>query len=72
MDVLNELLQNGHFVWQCYDAFYARKKRATQEYFNEYVTNLVKEKVKEGANNPWTNWFYNDNIATITYVEAEE
>ena len=47
MDVLNELLQNGYFVWQCYDAFYARKKRVTQEYFNEYVTNLVKEKANQ-------------------------
>lgn len=47
MDVLNELLQNGYFVWQCYDAFYAKKKRVTQEYFNEYVTNLVKEKANQ-------------------------
>ena len=47
MDVLNELLQNGYFVWQCYDAFYAKKKRVTQEHFNEYVTNLVKEKANQ-------------------------
>ena len=29
-------------------------------------------KVKEGANSPWTNWFYNDDIATIDYIEVEE
>ena len=25
--------------------------------------------VKKWANNPWTNWFYNQDIATIDYVE---
>lgn len=29
-------------------------------------------KVKEGVNSPWTNWFYNDDIATIDYIEVEE
>ena len=44
MDVLNELLQEGYKVWQCYDAWYAKKRGITQEYFQEYVTNLVEEK----------------------------
>lgn len=25
--------------------------------------------VKKWANNPWTNWFYNQDIATIDYIE---
>ena len=25
--------------------------------------------VKKWANNPWTNWFYNEDIATIDYIE---
>ena len=29
-------------------------------------------KVKKGANSLWTNWFYNDDIATIDYIEVEE
>ena len=26
---------------------------------------------KKWANNPWTNWFYNEDIATIDYVEID-
>lgn len=26
---------------------------------------------KKWANNPWTNWFYNQDIATIDYIEIE-
>lgn len=44
MDVLYKLLQDGYEVWQCYDAWYAKKKGISQEYFQEYVTNLVEEK----------------------------
>lgn len=44
MDVLKELLDNGYKVWQCYDAFYASNKGVTQEYFEKYVTEVVKEK----------------------------
>ncbi len=44
MDVLNTLLQDGYKVWQCYDAWYAKKKGIKQEYFEEYVRNLVEEK----------------------------
>lgn len=36
----------------------------------EFNNSLRKE--KEGANSPWTNWFYNDDIATIDYIEVEE
>lgn len=25
--------------------------------------------VKKWANNPWTNWFFNEKIATIDYIE---
>ena len=44
MDVLSKLLEDGYFVWQCYDAWYAKKKGISQEYFEEYVRELVKEK----------------------------
>ena len=27
--------------------------------------------VKKWANNPWTNWFYNQDIATIEYIEID-
>ena len=33
MDVLYELLSRGFFVWQCYDAFYAKKNNVEQEKF---------------------------------------
>lgn len=26
-------------------------------------------RIKKWANNPWTNWFFNEDIATIDYVE---
>lgn len=44
LDVLYELLKDGYTVWQCYDAWYARKKGITQEYFTEYVTKLIEER----------------------------
>ena len=41
--------------------------------YNDIVEfNNSLRKVKEGANSPWTNWFYNDDIATIDYIEVEE
>lgn len=27
--------------------------------------------VKKWANNPWTNWFYNQDVATIEYIEID-
>lgn len=40
--------------------------------YNDIVDfNNSLRKVKEGVNNPWTNWFYNDKIATIDYIEME-
>lgn len=44
LDVLKELLDNGFFCWECYDAFYARKEGVTQEEFEQYVEALVEEK----------------------------
>lgn len=44
LDVLKELLVNGFFCWECYDAFYARKEGVTQEEFEKYVEALVEEK----------------------------
>lgn len=44
MDVLKELLDEGYKVWQCYDAFYASKEGVSQEHFEKYVTEVVKEK----------------------------
>ena len=44
MDALKELLDNGYKVWQCYDAFYANKEGIEQEYFEEYVTQVVEVK----------------------------
>ena len=44
LDVLKELLDNGFFCWECYDAFYARKEGVTQEEFVQYVEALVEEK----------------------------
>jgi hypothetical protein len=41
--------------------------------YNDIVEfNNSLRKVKEGANSPWTNWFYNDDIATIDYIEVEK
>lgn len=41
--------------------------------YNDIVEfNNSLRKVKKGANSPWTNWFYNDDIATIDYIEVEE
>ena len=47
MDVLNVLLQNGFFVWQCYDAFYAKKNGVTQQEYEGYVKDLVREKANQ-------------------------
>lgn len=47
MDVLNVLLQNGFFVWQCYDAFYAKKNGVTQQEYEVYVKDLVRDKANQ-------------------------
>lgn len=44
MDVLQQLLDEGYKVWQCYDAFYASKEGISQEYYEEYVKKVVAEK----------------------------
>ena len=44
MDVLYELLNLDFFVWQCYDAFYAKKNNVEQEEFENLVSKLVAEK----------------------------
>lgn len=41
--------------------------------YNDIVEfNNSLRKVKEGVNSSWTNWFYNDDIATIDYIEVEK
>lgn len=41
--------------------------------YNDIVEfNNSLRKVKKGANSSWTNWFYNDDIATIDYIEVEK
>lgn len=47
MEVLKELLDEGFFVWQCYDCWYAKKEGITQEEFEAYTTKLVEEKANE-------------------------
>ncbi len=44
MDVLLELLQEGYFVWECYDCWYAKKDGVSQEEYEEHVRELVEEK----------------------------
>lgn len=45
---------------------------------NEMIYNDIVEfnnelrSIKKWANNPWTNWFYNKDIATIDYIEFME
>jgi len=51
MDVLYQLLNEGFFVWQCYDAWYAKKDGVTQKEFEAYVTKLVEEKANEYIKN---------------------
>ena len=47
MDVLNQLLKDGFFVWQCYDAWYAKKEGISQEQFEEYVRRITEEKANQ-------------------------
>ena len=47
MDVLNQLLKDGFFVWQCYDAWYAKKEGISQEQFEEYVREITAEKANK-------------------------
>lgn len=44
LDVLKELLDNGYFVWLCYDAFYARKNNITQPDFEKYCAEIIAQK----------------------------
>ena len=43
LDVLKRLLDEGFFVWECYDAWYARREGWTQDMFEKYVTEIVEE-----------------------------
>lgn len=47
IDVLHELLEEGYFVWNCYDCFYARKKGVSQEQFETHVSELIEQKANE-------------------------
>lgn len=44
MEVLNELLEQGFFVWQVYDCWFAHKDGVTQSEYQELVSQIVKEK----------------------------
>ena len=44
LDVLKELLDNGYFVWLCYDAFYVRKNNITQPDFEKYCAEIIAQK----------------------------
>lgn len=54
LDVLKALLDDGYFVWECYDAFYAKKDSVTQEEYEKYVTELVEEKANNYIARYWT------------------
>lgn len=47
LDVLEELLKSGFFVWECYDAFYAKKRGITQEQYEALVAQIVARKATE-------------------------
>lgn len=40
-------------------------------YDNIVEFNNSLRETKKWANNPWTNWFYNQDIATIDYIEID-
>lgn len=44
MEVTNELLEQGFFVWQVYDCWFARKDGVSQQEYTELVIQIVKEK----------------------------
>ena len=44
MEVLNELLEQGFFVWQVYDCWFAHKDGVTQSEYQKLVSQIVKEK----------------------------
>lgn len=45
--VLKWLLDNGFYVWECYDAFYAKKEGVTQEEYEQLVTCVVTDIANE-------------------------
>ena len=47
LDVLEELFKNGFFVWECYDAFYARKNGVSQEEFEKICRRIVERKAND-------------------------
>lgn len=51
MEVTKQLLDEGYFVWQVYDSWYARKDGVSQEEYKKYVEKLVEEKANEYINN---------------------
>ena len=47
MNVLEELFKKGFFVWECYDAFYARKNGVSQEEFEKICRRIVERKAND-------------------------
>lgn len=43
MDVLKKLLDEGYFVWECYDSWYSRKDGVTQTEYGAHVAGLVEK-----------------------------
>lgn len=43
LEVTKRLLDEGYFVWQVYDCWYARKAGTTQKEFENYVSSIVKD-----------------------------
>jgi len=43
LDVLKHLLDDGFFVWEVYDEWFARQEGWTQEEYEQYVTDLVED-----------------------------
>ena len=57
MNVLEELFKKGFFVWECYDAFYARKNGVSQEEFEKICRRIVERKANDYVKR-WRNGDY--------------
>lgn len=53
MDVLKQLLDEGYFVWQCYDAWYAHKNGVSQDEFEKHVEKIVADKAQDYIDRQW-------------------
>ena len=51
LTVLLDLLEEGYFVWQVYDSWYARKDGVSQEEYEKHVTALVEKRANEYISN---------------------